>query len=758
MATNKTTTNKVLLQYLVEQGTQAKVVAANNAIKQSMKQVENAYKVGGAVGASELRRITKNAKKLTSELLDIESGFHDVGATVPRELQDVIDKVERLNKSIKQGTEDVRDLDEEFSRTSKAVSLAGDFESQSQVVANAIGTVGGTGIQRGISTVSEFPAVVEALPKLKASAAGLPAAINVAAKSLGPVGFGLGAVAGLTAIAVSGLVSEMNKQAEAARGIIAAEEQFQTLRITGTEEDVQAAIDANNTQMAIAAARRDSLMELKALEDARNAQQRQNENNLFMALARGIADISGSDAAETYGKEIQALNDEILTLSTSTAGLVGGLAASEFAIETAIQAEQRLANERTQAGLAAIAFAENGRQRILMERGLLEMSTEQQDARNKAIADETLAISLALRRLQESGQSTDEIIAQIDSYNAALQELAWETRFLETTSRPLAAVREAEAAAIEAQAEKQQKAIELAKEETDAARKRFEIIKDTLEKQAALEKSHADELITISQKAAEEAEKALSQLEQKLGSLNQTLGRDLAEGEMKQRQKVLEAQIEAQREEVKEKRNHYYKLDDIRRKADQDELGLRQKRDFQAVANSRRAARIAIEDEQRNFSRSEDDRIEQQKQEAEDRQRSFIQERRDRLQKFRQDVYDARVAFQQQRNEQQIANAQAIMQARAKHRQELMDIQQAGIQALTIRRQISDAEIQMMSRVAQTIGGLFSQISSFTSFAGGNTTNNNRTANNTVNVNANASQSGLAIASGVVGILRRLTA
>jgi hypothetical protein len=85
--------------------------------------------------------------------------------------------------------------DERFSQTSRQVALAGDVESGARTVGGALGAFGATGAERGIAQVSEIPAVIEALPRLKVAFQGLPQTISAAAGAIG-IGGGL-AAAGL---------------------------------------------------------------------------------------------------------------------------------------------------------------------------------------------------------------------------------------------------------------------------------------------------------------------------------------------------------------------------------------------------------------------------------------------------------------------------------------------------------------------------------------------------------------------------------
>ncbi|MCK5603756.1 hypothetical protein KAR91_17850, partial [Candidatus Pacearchaeota archaeon] len=98
MVKKKTTEQEVILKYTVEQA--AQVQTANDAVKKSLQDIEKAAKVGGVAGAQEFKRLTGEGKKLESEMKKIRGGFDSVGADAPDELQKVIDKVERLNKTI----------------------------------------------------------------------------------------------------------------------------------------------------------------------------------------------------------------------------------------------------------------------------------------------------------------------------------------------------------------------------------------------------------------------------------------------------------------------------------------------------------------------------------------------------------------------------------------------------------------------------------------------------------------------------------
>lgn len=760
MAANKRTQQEVILKYLVEQSTQAKVEAANNAIKQSLVDIKKAAEVGGAVGASEMRRLAKSTKKLQKELLETEDGFSDIGSQAPRELQDVIDKVERLNKELAQSGKQVNKLDEEFGKVSKDVALAGDVESQARTIGGGIGALGGRQAEQAIGTISELPAVIEALPKFKASLAGMPAAIDSAAKSIGVPGGGLGltvALAGFTVVALAAREATKRLEDETRRGV--ATRKFAADVQSQSDEELKAA--ALEQQRIIT----DSTNAINANSDAFDtALATRRKENLeitagginVIATARKIGqefDLVADNASIVIDAQ-NGYNNELKTAEANLATVNAEMATRNIGLED----EGKLLEQINERNNRVIENARIEGREIRTRNELSKQSTEQLNERNEAITEEIRILEIEQQRIRDNVDITKDAINVLTEYEKTLITLRDEQAFINESALGLAKTREEEATQTQALADEEDR---LARNRRQSLLETSALLKANFAERARIEQEHADALIAISEKAAEESVRALDKLENKLADLNRDLGRDLDDQQRKANRKSLEAQIEAQREQVQDLTDHTRTLQDIRRKADEDEFGLRQSRDFKAVFNARRQARIAIQDQQRDFVREQTDKNKERQQDINDRNREFAEERADRLRKFEQATSDARQQFA---IEQSLAvqNAQnAIMIRRAQFTQELTDLQQSGLAALQLRRSLAEAELGIVRNLAANVGQLFGQIGqSFGSFGASQTTvSNTNTTNNLGGFQINAAeQQAQSIAESVIGIFQGLVA
>ena len=752
MAAKKKTEQEIILQYKVEQS--AEVKAANDAIKKSLDDVAKAAKVGGVAGAQEFKRLTNEGKKLEREMKDIRKGFDSVGSDAPDELQKIIDKAEQLNKTIRKGAGDVRDFDDEFGKSRQRVALAGDVESQARTVGGAIGVVGGRGAEQAIGLGAEIPALVEALPLLKESLRGLPDAARSAAASIGTVGLGLGAAIIAAGAAFAIAAKGWKEQTEYLKSLNEVQNQYIEDTVSGTREQAEATLTNAQTQKAVAQANYD-----QAVIDLAAA--RQVEQNMDIGR-RGILAV-GALLVETpisvLEKDVKKWNGELTKTDEIIRVYTQGLAENAFQTETATQAIERQNAAIAEQNAVAIDLAKFRGDAIRTQQGLEAMSVEALEARNQAIENELTILETEKQLIIDNAEVTDDLIGTLETYNRQLALLRIEQDSINNTVIEAARAREAEAESIGLLEQAAERFVAKNIEQTA----KFEAItKAQLEKRIEIEKRHADDLIAISQKAEEESAKALQRLQDKLADLSQDLGRDLEDAQRKGQRKVLEAQIEAQREQVQDFIDHNRSLQDIRREADENEIGLRQARDFRGVANARRQARIAMQKQQRTFLREQADKSKKLQQDASDRTREFAQEREDRLRKFQQATQDARMQYA---TEQVLARQNAtstVMTRRAQYNQELLDLQQQGMTAIGMRRQIAQAELGIMASVAQganqLLGQLQSNVQGIGAFAGSLTSN---ITNNTNNTNANIQVSGQqqqagAVAQNVVSILRGL--
>lgn len=119
--------------------------------------------------------------------------------------------VEVVTPSGRPAREDLDDLtrryNDDFDAVSRRVALAGDAQSNLGALRGLAGAAGFTGVSGGLDIAGEIIVLTEELPRLKASLAGLPAAVKAAVDAIG-IGTLVGGGVLVAAIAGLGLVAQ----------------------------------------------------------------------------------------------------------------------------------------------------------------------------------------------------------------------------------------------------------------------------------------------------------------------------------------------------------------------------------------------------------------------------------------------------------------------------------------------------------------------------------------------------------------------
>ncbi|GAF96872.1 unnamed protein product, partial [marine sediment metagenome] len=151
-----------------------------------------------------LKKATKAAARYAKETGDLAAAqkmlakaLKQRGDVTENESKKTVQAIEREIKALERLEAQQREADSaggKFDKARKDVELAGDFESQIRTVGGAADVAGLGGVGKVAGGLGEIGALTEALPLLKASAAGLPDAARAAATALGPGGLALGGV------------------------------------------------------------------------------------------------------------------------------------------------------------------------------------------------------------------------------------------------------------------------------------------------------------------------------------------------------------------------------------------------------------------------------------------------------------------------------------------------------------------------------------------------------------------------------------
>lgn len=240
---------------------------------------------------------------------------------------------------------------------------------------------------------------------------------------------------------------------------------------------------------------------------------------------------------------------------------------------------------------------------------------------------------------------------------------------------------------------------------------------DYYQSRAESERKHADNLVEIAAKAAEDSEAALKKLEQRRTDLRRDFERGEVEASQKTQQDQLDLQIQAQRDEAKAFRDHQRNLEKIRKDAQDREFELILNRDFAGLFFSRRQTNKQLEEATGGFLADRTERARQTSERASDLARQAAQERAQRLATYQQNLADARAQYIQERAEIVAQKQDAINKAREAHQRELADLATKYQRELQLRRTAIERELQLVSMSAsarlrleqQTQNALFQQ-------------------------------------------------
>jgi hypothetical protein len=736
------------------------VTRINNQIKKNFEDAAKAIERGGVAGVQEFKRLKSETRDLQGELRGIQKGFKDAGRSAPDFVKKATDRMDDLNRALREGSQNVRDFDDEFSQASQRVALAGDVETGARTLGGTVGAFGGVAgqqVERGVAVLSEIPASMEAIGRLKPAIAGLPDALKSVVSGLGPTGLGLTAVAGVAAATFLILSNEMNKAKKEAEEFAA--QQTEAIKASF---DLRKALQAED--LGTAGQQFNQTMEDRERILSTIAEQEERLNQLLITRIRRLEGVSAAEAqimideenrafqlANTGAqinatrKEIEKLNDELGPLDETLREQIVTVREEGFTLKEVTEAVQQATEAEQERATELLKQAENARALSLQQAALMDAGTEQLQDRLTAIAEEREAIRAAIEVLNSNVEQTEDVTAAITSYNEQLSKLGTEQDFINNQALQAAQIREQQAA-------QEERLADLAEKRAKAQEDLIDIEEQSLEERATLEQKFADDLVDLSKRAADESAKALANLESRLADLNKSLTREIEKGQRDRAKKELDARIKAQQAEVDAFAKHNQKLQDIQQSAFEEEEDARQTKDFRAIFNMRRAARRNIQAEQRDFVRSRKQANVENQRARDERLRNFEQERQERLIKFNQDILDTRNKFAQEQVLARQNAIQTVAMRRQQFAQELIDLQQKQAMELQLRRQTFYEETGMIMELERLASSAFGRIQSFAAGAGlgafagagagfSTTTTNQNSVTGNVTVNAAANQS-----------------
>lgn len=512
-----------------------------------------------------LADIAQEQEKLRNEFLRGERNADSFA----KELGNLEKEARSLNKAL-DALEQPRNIDvrtDNFDRTSKDVSLAGDTESGLRTVGGAIGAFGGGGAESAIGKGAELFAVVEALPRLKEAAAGMPATINAAGAALGTSGAGFIGAMGIAAVAIGAVAlafkkfnDDAKKQADELNAVVDARRGVAQDVAGGLGSDeATTRIDEINRQREAEAA---LLAELQAAYDANITSQN--------ALAEGVLRLTPQEQAladqiKSSEAAIQGYNAEQQSLQTALER--GALAANDAA-----NAERELAAERTQGVLTDAAQA--GELEATKLR-LADATREQIDAELQGLEVRKASLEAELASLQASGDTSEEVqnrIKQLTESIGFLGEQATQLEGLRSSAKTDKQV-EAEKKLAAAREETSRASDKASQSETSSRRESRQRVSSGKTIGGLFTGGAARDAAGDSDKnAVDDARKKQQEIEQQY------------------QDSLLEAQLAFNREQEKEARRAEFELAKIGREAKRAEEDATRERNFAAAADVRESA------------------------------------------------------------------------------------------------------------------------------------------------------------------------
>lgn len=293
--------------------------------------------------------------------------------------------------------------------------------------------------------------------------------------------------------------SSNERAAQSVRNLIASQESYTRLLVTGTSEQVQARLDEIQTERQILQARID---ENRAVFTALEEQ--------IGGVGRAITDATNLAGSRQLREETQRLESELASTSLEFNRLTSGLTTGATAARDAAEAERQLQEAREAYNQRALA--------IISETFLSSINSSSGDVSGR-IANITSEID-ALREAIASGLLDESAAsAAIDR----LRDLYKSLEILQNVVAPLVAAREKEQLAIDGVLASKQRYLEQLEKEATLADQTAQAIKDAYLAEIEAERERAANLKAAYAEAGEEIDKAGGALDKARAALSEAL-------------------------------------------------------------------------------------------------------------------------------------------------------------------------------------------------------------------------------------------
>lgn len=565
----------------------------------------------------------------------------------------------------------------------------------------ALGVLSGSDLGQ---TVANIIALSDALKSIGGLSGGLTA-ITTALTTINPLFLALGAGALVGAVALSELnkrIDEARKAGEAYGNALAEQSK--------ANANAQVALQRGDTETVLRQLKEAQDQRLTLLLEEQSNQEKLNaliaEREKFFIQGAGVfneviralsPEIQGLDAAiaalEASLKDAQdgsfeaalkqqELTDLLLAYGFTIEEIEQGIANLDKTSESASQAVSELTKE-------LLRVTELNRRRIIEEADLLKQSEETLRDRASQIELEIEANRQAIEALKASGDTSEEVAKQIRDYENANVELGKTLEFITNTALPNATARAREEA-----------------RKADIERTNQDIINATKKYNAdlaRLEEDNAKELFNIEQRRTDALKRATETYVKDTERALEKLNSDLERNRKQYNEREFEARQKALQDEADALKNHYRNIEDIRTRAQADELEALGNLDFKRAFEIRRNINKELSENQKKFIREAQDRAEAQSRDRQERLRQYAQAQAEAQANYQKElalarenrqraIAEAQANYQKELVEQRKANEEKLRELQRGYAQELAQAKLTGDQRLALQKQ-QDAEL-----------------------------------------------------------------
>lgn len=637
--------------------------------------------IGYKTDEQSARKAVSDAKRVNSQIKN------NAVASVAKDSQMASAQFDQLSNALKKTT----------------LEAQGGLKDLAQLAAG-IGLLSGSDVGMAVTTVITLADSIKSLGGLQAGIKAVPQAIGMLSSSLGMAGLGLGAVAGLTAIAIGHLAGELEnarKIGEAyAQALIETNKTVSDATISLAKGDADSVIKElkrvqDERLRAIIAEQGLRERQQKAGDELRKETDRASEGIVILAEQIAFLNPNVAEARALYDKladELKNTSDETIGLALTQRELTDQLLRYGLTIEeieakiTELDQVTDKASESIQnLSQTLLAQVEAQRSRVLMEADLMAQSEDSLRARNLALMREVNANNEAIKTLKASGDTSEEVSGQIKKYEDANRELMRTIGFITSSALPNAIQK--------AQRELQKADSMQTQADTITATKKFNedmkrLNEDNQKSLLAIEQRRTDTLFAIAKRYADDVARAQARYQETLAS-GQT---KFSQEEIKARTRAFEAEIDASRK-------HYQALEDISVNAKRDEQDALRALDFKGAFEARRERNRAIEDEQKKFARDAEDRKINQDRERIERLNAYAQAQADARANYQKELQTARQAQAQAQADAQMAHATDLQNLRNANAQRVRTLQGAYAEELRLARQTSAQRLAIQAQM-----------------------------------------------------------